>query len=159
MDILLVYQILFYTPTSMKLEGGILVSPCPSVCLLWMEWCLFCVNNTCWIHFIFIHLIKQLQKMCHMYRFLQNSKMLIFGIFFYAPTQRSWWGVYWIHLVFFFVFFFQFITLTLDPTWISIIRNHRLVGYSQNASILVTLVDTKIYNTSIMNLRDFRNLN
>ena len=45
-------------------KGGILVSPCPSV-RLWTESCPLCiVNNTHRIHFIFAHLIKQLQKVC-----------------------------------------------------------------------------------------------
>ena len=47
-------------------KGCILVSPCPSVRLL-TESCPLCIfNNTHWIHFIFAHLIKQLQKVCHM---------------------------------------------------------------------------------------------
>ena len=34
-----------------------------------------------WIHFIFIHLIKQLQKMCRMWFVLQNYKICSFGNF------------------------------------------------------------------------------
>ena len=55
-----------YTLRSKKLEGwvGILVSPCPSV-HLWTESCPLCIFcNTRRIHFIFTHLIKQLQKVC-----------------------------------------------------------------------------------------------
>ena len=75
---------------STKLKGGILVSPClsvrlsvcpsvylsihppvcPSVCssvCRWTESCPLCIFiNTCWIHFIFTYLIKQLLKMCCM---------------------------------------------------------------------------------------------
>ena len=35
-----------------------------------------------WIHFIFIHLIKQLQKVCRVQSFLQNLKIWSFGSFF-----------------------------------------------------------------------------
>ena len=46
------------------LQRSILVSPCPSV-RLWTESCPPCIlNNTHRIHFIFAHLIKQLQKVC-----------------------------------------------------------------------------------------------
>ena len=49
---------------STKLKGGIMVSPCPSV-RLWTESCPLCIlDNTHRIHFIFAHLIKQLQKVC-----------------------------------------------------------------------------------------------
>ena len=62
----------YYTPTSMKLKGGILVSSCPSIrpsirpsVHLWTESCLLCIfNNTHQFHFIFTHLIKQLQELC-----------------------------------------------------------------------------------------------
>ena len=36
-----------------------------------------------WIHFIFIHLIKQLPKACRVWTFLQNLKICIFGNFFF----------------------------------------------------------------------------
>ena len=63
---------LIIPPASTKLKGGILVSPCPSVRLsvrpsvrLWTESCPLCIfKNTHRIHFIFAHLIKQLQKVC-----------------------------------------------------------------------------------------------
>ena len=54
-------------PASTKLIGGytgITLSVCPSV-RLWTESCPLCIfNNTHRIHFIFAHLIKQLQKVC-----------------------------------------------------------------------------------------------
>ena len=58
---------LLYLPLN-EVEGGyshrILVSPCPSV-RLWTESCPLCIfYNTHRIHFIFTHLIKQLQKVC-----------------------------------------------------------------------------------------------
>ena len=58
-------MIIIIPPASAKLKGGILVSPCPSV-RLWTESCpLRIFNNTHRIHFIFAHLIKQLQKVCN----------------------------------------------------------------------------------------------
>ena len=39
-----------------------------------------------WIHFIFTHLIKQLQKVCRVWSFLQNFKICIFGNFFKFVT-------------------------------------------------------------------------
>ena len=45
--------------------------PCP----LWSDY------SSCWIHFISIHLIKQLQRVCHVWSFLQNFKIGIFGNF------------------------------------------------------------------------------
>ena len=61
-----------YPPLQRSWKGGILVSPClsvrPSVCpsvRLWTESCPLCIfKNTHRIHFIFAHLIKQLQKVC-----------------------------------------------------------------------------------------------
>ena len=53
------------TPASTKLKGGY-TSFTLSV-RLWTEKCPLCVfNNTRWIHYIFVHLIKQLLKVCHM---------------------------------------------------------------------------------------------
>ena len=56
----------------------------PSVRLrLWTESCPLCIfKKTPQIHFIFAHLIKQLQKVCHMYSLFQNSKIWNFGNFF-----------------------------------------------------------------------------
>ena len=66
-------------PASTKLKGGILVAPCSSV-RLWTESCPLCIfNNTGRIHFIFAHLIKQLQKVwCE----FKNSQIWNFGKFF-----------------------------------------------------------------------------
>ena len=59
--------IIIIPPASTKLKGGytgITLSVCPSV-RLWTESCPLCIfNNTHRIHFIFAHLIKQLQKVC-----------------------------------------------------------------------------------------------
>ena len=50
----------------MKLKLGTLVSFCPSL-RLWTESCPLCIlYNTRRIHFLFTHLIKQLQRVCHM---------------------------------------------------------------------------------------------
>ena len=62
-----------YTPHTTKLLGGILVSLRPSVCPSIRPSvlrpsripCLLCsAYSSGWIHFIFVHLIKQLQKVC-----------------------------------------------------------------------------------------------
>ena len=61
------FETLFYPLLQQSWKGGILVSPCPSVCL-WTELCPLCIfNNTHQIHFIFTHLIKQLShvKICN----------------------------------------------------------------------------------------------
>ena len=62
-------------PASTKLKGGytgITLSVCPSV-RLWTESCPLCIfNNTHRIHFIFAHLIKQLQKVCRVKCPFQN---------------------------------------------------------------------------------------
>ena len=72
----------FYThPLQQCWKGGILVSPYPSICL-WTELCPLCIfNNTCRIHFIFTHLIKQLRKVCN-----------VFCLFFVLPLHRRWNG-------------------------------------------------------------------
>ena len=61
------YTGIIIPPASTKLKGGytgITLSVCPSV-RLWTESCPLCiVNNTHRIHFIFAHLMKQLQKVC-----------------------------------------------------------------------------------------------
>ena len=55
---------LLYSMLQQSWKGVILVSPCPSV-HLWTESCPLCIfNNTHRIHFIFAHLIKELQKVC-----------------------------------------------------------------------------------------------
>ena len=56
----------YYNLGSTQVEGGILVSSCPSV-RLWTESCPLCIfYNTRWVNLIFAHLIKQLQKVCRM---------------------------------------------------------------------------------------------
>ena len=66
---------------SMKLKGGYTGFNL-SICLavhLWTESCPLCIfNNTRRIHFIFAHLIKQLQKVCRMSCLFQNYKYLKF---------------------------------------------------------------------------------
>ena len=59
-------QNLFLCPMLNEVEGGKLVSPCPSVPVhLWTESCPLCIfYNTLWIHFICTYFIKQLQKVC-----------------------------------------------------------------------------------------------
>ena len=69
-------------PLQWSWRGGILVSPCPSVCpsirpsvSLWTESCPLCIfHDTSRFHFIFTHLINQLQKLCRMLRFLKSLK-------------------------------------------------------------------------------------
>ena len=62
------------------------LSVCPSV-RLWTESCPLCIfNNTHRIHFIFAHLIKQLQKVCRVQCPFQNSKIWNFGEFFKFVT-------------------------------------------------------------------------
>ena len=65
-----------FTPPSVCLSA--LPSVCLSVCLL-MKSCLFCIfHSTSQIHFIFTHLISQLQKVCHMLSFWTNSITSLF---------------------------------------------------------------------------------
>ena len=69
---------------------GFTLSVFPSVCLfirLWTECCPLCIfHNTIRIHFIFRHLINQLQRVCHLLSFVKNSKIWIFRNFFkFAP--------------------------------------------------------------------------
>ena len=54
----------------------------PSVCPSRIPCPLCSAYSSSWIHFIFTHLIEQLQKVCRMESFLQNFKIWIFGIFF-----------------------------------------------------------------------------
>ena len=133
-----------YTPRTMKLLRRILVSlrpsvrpsvphllsalypvrpsVCPSlrpsVCPSRIP-CLLCSTySSGWIHFIFIHLIKQLQKVCRVQRFMQNFKIWIFDKFL------------------------KFVTLTLScfdlgsdvNHWYG---NHGAAGVSQNAGVSV----------------------
>ena len=83
------FSSLLYPLLQRSWKGGILVSPCPSV-RLWTEWCPLCIfNNTRRIHFIFAHLIKQLQKVCRMWSLFQKSKIWNFGKFFKFVTLTS----------------------------------------------------------------------
>ena len=69
---------------STKFKGGVYWFHVvrPSVCSsirLWTEWCLLCnFHNTSRIHFIFTHLIKQLQKVCHVLSFFAKFQQLNF---------------------------------------------------------------------------------
>ena len=125
-----------YTPCTTKLSGVILVSlrlsarpsvrpsVCPSVRPSRIPCPLCGVYISGWIHFIFIHLITQLQVCC-VPNYLQNFKLLIFGIFL------------------------KFVTLTLscfDLMWITSIGNHGAAWVSLNAGILVVLVPAWISN-------------
>ena len=57
--------IFLYPPLQQSWKGGILVSCCLSV-RLWTKPCPLCIfHNACRIHFIFAHLMKQLQKVSH----------------------------------------------------------------------------------------------
>ena len=58
-----------YTPRTTKLLGGYIgftPSVCPSVCLSCILCPLCSAYSSGWIHFIFIHLIEQLQEVCRM---------------------------------------------------------------------------------------------
>ena len=60
-----------YTVFTLSVCPSIHLSLCPTFCLsvchvhLWMESCqLGIINNAHWIHYIYIYIIKQLQKVC-----------------------------------------------------------------------------------------------
>ena len=76
----------FHTPASMNLKGGYIgfILTVRLSVLLWMKSCPFCIlNNTCRIHFIFTHLIKQLQKVYHVQSALKKiQKIYVLAIFF-----------------------------------------------------------------------------
>ena len=92
----------FYTPPrTMKLLGGYIgftpsIRLCvrPSVCLSVPPSRIPCplriAYSSGWIHLIFIHLIKQLKKMCRVYSFLQNCKIKIlvwwFHVFYFMTA-------------------------------------------------------------------------
>ena len=62
-------QFVFYTSSFNKVERGytgFTLSVCTSVRLWTESRALSIFNNTCLIHFVFTHLIKQLQKVCCM---------------------------------------------------------------------------------------------
>ena len=75
-----------FIPRHNEVVGGILVSLRPSVrpsarpsripCPLCSAY------SSGWIHFIFIHLIKQLHKVCRVLSFLQNFKIEFLAFFF-----------------------------------------------------------------------------
>ena len=79
--LLMLLQFIFIPPTrqrcgvywfhSVRLSARPSRIPCP----------LCSTYSSGWIHFIFIHLIKQLQKVCRISSFLQNVKIWIFGNF------------------------------------------------------------------------------
>ena len=85
----------------------------PSVCL-WTESYPLCIfYNTCRIHFIFTHLIKQLQKMCRVQCFRQNKKNWSFGKLFKC-----------------FNFDFVFVWLGVQYELVNSMGNHRAAGVS-----------------------------
>ena len=87
-------------PTQRSWRGctGFNLFACLSV-RLWTESCPPCIfPNSRLIHFIFTHLIKQLQKMCSVY-FFQNSQIWSFGEFFnfVTLTLSFFWVGIWIN--------------------------------------------------------------
>ena len=61
---------------------SVCLSVCPSLCPSRIL-CLLCSTySSGWIHFICIHLIKQVQMVCGVLTFLQNLKIWMFGNFF-----------------------------------------------------------------------------
>ena len=108
-------------PASRKLKGSRaywfhLVRPSVR---LWTQSCLLCIfNNTRRIHFIFAHLIKQLQKVRRIWCLFQISKICNFGKFF------------------------KFVALTLSSfdSGSNMTQSWGGGGYPQNAGVLVVLV-------------------
>ena len=79
--------ILLYPPLQQSWMGSILVPLCLSV-RLWWEWCWLCIfHNTSWIHFIYAHLMHQLDEMCHMLRCWKKFKIWIFKL---IPDQSCY---------------------------------------------------------------------
>ena len=121
--------LLLLYPSLNKVEGGILFSHCPSVrpsvCEQNRVRAVSSTNNdnTRRIHFMFTHLIKQLQKVCRVYRFFfQNSKVWSFDSFFLICNfdfVLVWLGIQYGYLV-----------------WVIMGRQR----YPQNAGVLVVLV-------------------
>ena len=138
-----VMKILLLYPRTTKLLGGytgFTPSVRPSVRLSVRPSRIPCpLCSTCsfgWIHFIFTHLIKQLQKVCRVWSFLQNFKICIFGNFF------------------------KFVTLTLscftwDLMWITNMGNHGAAGVSQNEGVLVVSKLSMDTRSSAMNKLDW----
>ena len=85
---------IFLYPCSTKLKGVYwfhLVRPSVH---MWTESCpLYIFYNTRRIHFLFAQFIKQLQKVCCVYRFFQNSKIWSFGKFFKFDFVLFWLGI------------------------------------------------------------------
>ena len=97
----LLHDNVYHTPASTKLKERIMVSYCPSarssVRGLWTESCPLCIShNTSWIHVIFTQRINQLQDVCHLLRFLKNSKIRIYDNFFdFVTLTFSFAHVMW----------------------------------------------------------------
>ena len=78
-------NLVYYTPCFNKVERGVywfhLVHLSVRLSIrLWMESCPLCIlHNTSWIHFIFTHLIKKLQKVCHVQIFNSNFSSFDLG--------------------------------------------------------------------------------
>ena len=93
------YFFLPYTSTKLKVGyTGFILSLCMFVCpsvLLWTELCLLCIfHNT-----YFTHITNQLQKVCHLLSFYNDSKIWIFVKFLFTSDC-------WTH----------YMTMTYDPT-------------------------------------------
>ena len=87
--------------------------------------------SSSWIHFIFIHLIKQLQRVCRVLIFLQNLKFWFLAIFFKYCNFHFvlfWLGIWCESLV-----------------WVNMGRR----GVSQNAGVLVVLVLPAVKTTYV----------
>ena len=68
------------------------LSICPSV-RLWTESCPLCIfNNTHRIHFIFAHLIKQLQKVCHVYYIIPGYEIVGFACVWSCVHDHTCWS-------------------------------------------------------------------
>ena len=122
---------LLYTSFN-KIEGGytgftlsVCPSICPSICLS-VHLCLLCIfHNTCWIHFIFTHLIKQRQA--------TSEGALCEKVFSQLKNLKFW------HILE--ICNFNFVLFGLGIQYKSIvwvIMGWR--GYPRNAGILVVLV-------------------
>ena len=111
--------------------GGILASLRPSVCpsvrpasvpRLSRISCPLCsFYSSGWFHFIFIHLIKQLQKVCRVQSFMQNLKFWQFFKICNFDFVLFWLGIW------------------------CVIMGQR--GVSQNAGVLVVLVISSLFQT------------
>ena len=69
-------------------------SVCPSNCPSRIP-CPLCGSySSGWIHFIFIHLIKQFQNVCHVWRFLQNLNFWQFFLICNFDFVLFWLGIW-----------------------------------------------------------------